>query len=289
MSRREARLLASLNHASIAAIHGLEESGGVRFLVLELVEGETLAQRLSRGPLPVDEALDVCRQIAEGLEAAHESGVIHRDLKPANIKITPTGRVKILDFGLAKAIETERSEPEAGSSDTQTMQATQEGVILGTAAYMSPEQARGQAVDKRTDIWSFALLLFEMLTGKGMCAGKSLTETIAAVIHQEPSLEQLPKNTPQRIRELLERCLRKDPRLRLRDMGDARITIDECLAGEGTLEEPSILLTSPPLWRRLRTPDLWENEVAPLQPVEAAQPSLVPGKFSHVDRSNRRN
>ncbi len=247
--RREARLLASLNHPSIAAIHGLEESGGVRFLVLELVEGETLSQRRSRGPLPVDEALDVSRQIAEGLEAAHESGVIHRDLKPANIKITPDGTVKILDFGLAKAAETGGSE--AANSRSLTMEATREGIVLGTAAYMSPEQARGQVVDKRTDIWSFGLLLFEMLTGKGMYADKSLTETIAAVIHQEPSLEDLPGDTPERIRDLLERCLRKDPRMRLRDMGDARITIDECLRGEATLEEPLVPLTPPPLRRRL--------------------------------------
>ncbi len=247
--RREARLLASLNHASIAAIHGLEESGGVRFLVLELVEGETLAQRLSRGPLPVEEALAVSRQIAEGLEAAHESGVIHRDLKPANVKITPDGTVKILDFGLAKAAETGGSE--AANSRSLTMEATREGIVLGTAAYMSPEQARGQAVDKRTDIWSFGLLLFEMLTGKGMYADKSLTETIAAVIHQEPNLEQLPEDTPQKIRDLLERCLRKDSRMRLRDMGDARITIDEYLRGEGTPEERLVPLTAPPAWRSL--------------------------------------
>ena len=250
--QREAHLLASLNHPNIAAIHALEEANGVRFLVLELVGGETLAERLTSGPLPVDEALPMCQQIAEGLEAAHERGIIHRDLKPANVKVTSEGRVKILDFGLAKVLKVEVSEQELPNSPTLTLAATREGIVLGTPAYMSPEQARGKEVDKRTDIWSFGLLLFEMLTGNGMYAGKSLAETIAAVIHQEPSLDDLPRDTPLRIRELLERCLRKDPRMRLQDMGDARITIDECLSGAAPSVEELLLPTPmPPLWRRL--------------------------------------
>ena len=249
--QREAEVLAALNHPNISIIHGLEGSGEVRALVLELVEGPTLTERIAEGPIPMEEALRIALEIAQALEAAHEKGIIHRDLKPSNLKITPEGSVKVLDFGLAKALETELSDQELASSPTLTMEATQEGIVLGTAAYMSPEQARGQVVDKRTDIWSFGLLLFEMLTGKGMYAEKSLTETIAAVIHQEPSLEQLPEDTPQRIRGLLERCLRKDQRMRLRDMGDARITIGECLGGETALEEPLAPLTLLPLWRRL--------------------------------------
>ena len=167
------------------------------------------------------------------------------------MKITPEGTVKVLDFGLAKGLEPEISGRELANSPTLTLEATREGIVLGTAAYMSPEQARGREVDKRTDIWSFGLALFEMLTGKGMFAGKSYTETLAAVIHQEPSLEKLPKGTPRRIRELLERCLRKDPRIRLRDMGDARITIDECLSGaEAKIGEAVASASTPPLWRR---------------------------------------
>ena len=232
--QREAEVLASLNHPHISMIHGLEEEGEVRALVLELVEGLTLAERCSEGPIPVEEALGIALEIARALEAAHEQGIIHRDLKPANVKITPEGSVKVLDFGLAKALETEVEKQELANSPMLTMEATREGIVLGTAAYMSPEQARGREVDKRTDIWSFGLVLFEMLTGKGMYAGQSFTETLAAVIHQEPSLEELPPKTPKKIQELLARCLHKDPRMRLRDMGDARITIDECLAGGAT-------------------------------------------------------
>ena len=204
--QREAEVLASLNHPHISIIHGLEESGELRALVLELVEGATLAERITKGPIPVDEALQISLEIAQALEAAHESGIIHRDLKPANVKITPEGSVKVLDFGLAKVTELsqEASDPLRLAPD-----ATQQGVVMGTAAYMSPEQARGQELDKRTDIWSFGLVLFEMLTGKGMYAGKSLTETLAAVIHEEPILEELPPNTPRTVRRLLERCLLK--------------------------------------------------------------------------------
>ena len=229
--QREAEVLASLNHPHISLIHGLEKEGDIRALVLELVEGPTLAERIAEGPIPVEQALWMALEIAQALETAHEKGIIHRDLKPANVKITPEGTIKVLDFGLAKALDTEVTKQELANSPTLTLEATREGIVLGTAAYMSPEQARGREVDKRTDVWSFGLVLFEMLTGKGMFARKSFTETLAAVIHQKPSLEQLPTETPRGIRELLERCLHKDPRMRLRDMGDARIAIDECLSG----------------------------------------------------------
>ena len=176
--QREAKLLASLNHPNIAAIHGLEESGGTSFLILELVQGETLANRLKRGPIPVEESLKLALQIAEALEAAHEKGVIHRDLKPANVKITPEGKVKILDFGLAKAFQGETPAADASKSPTLTDQMTRPGVILGTAAYMSPEQAKGKPVDKRTDIWAFGCILFECLTGKRAFRGDSVTEVM---------------------------------------------------------------------------------------------------------------
>ncbi len=248
--QREAEVLASLNHPHISTIHGLEESGEVRALVLELVEGPTLGERIAQGPIPVEEALPMALEMAQALEAAHEKGIIHRDLKPANVKITPEGAVKVLDFGLAKAMEGELSRKELANSPTLTMEATQEGIILGTAAYMSPEQARGQAVDKRSDIWAFGLVFFEMLTGKGMYTGRSLTETLAAVIHEEPNLDALPQDTPLKIRDLLERCLRKDPKLRIRDLGEARITIHECVTQP---DEPQVVERprETPLWARL--------------------------------------
>ena len=192
--QREAKLLASLNHPNIAAIHGLEESGGTNFLVLELVEGETLADRMKRGPIPVEESLKLALQIAEALEAAHEKGVIHRDLKPANIKVTPDGKVKVLDFGLAKAFAGEQEELNLSNSPTLSNAATQQGVILGTAAYMSPEQARGKSVDKRADIWAFGCVLFEMLTGRAAFSGKDVTDILAAVIRAEPEWSSLPAN-----------------------------------------------------------------------------------------------
>ncbi len=250
--QREAELLASLNHPHISTIHGLEKSGNVRALVLELVEGPTLAERIAQGPIPVEEAHRLALEMTQALEVAHEKGIIHRDLKPSNVKITPDGKVKVLDFGLAKALETEMSEAELAKSPTLTLEATREGIVMGTAAYMSPEQARGKVVDKRTDIWSFGLILVEMLTGKGMYSGGSLTETIAAVIHQEPKLEELPKETPRKSRELLERCLRKDPRMRLRDIGDARIALQEYLS-DPTATSTELIEPSPPspLWQRL--------------------------------------
>ena len=196
---REAQLLASLNHPNIAAIHSFEHSDDIHFLVLELVPGETLAERVAKGPVPVEEALEVCRQIAEGMEAAHEKGVIHRDLKPANVKVTPEGKVKILDFGLAKAFEEETPAADISQSPTLTEEMTMAGVILGTAAYMSPEQARGKPVDKRADIFAFGAVLYELLTGKQAFQGETITESLGAIIHKEPDWEKLPTTTPWRI------------------------------------------------------------------------------------------
>ncbi len=224
---REAQLLASLNHPNIAAIHGLEESNGIRHLILELAPGKTLAERLAAGPLPVEEALSVCRQIAEALEAAHEKGIVHRDLKPANVKVTPEGKVKVLDFGLAKALEGERAEQDASTSPTLSEVATRAGVILGTAPYMSPEQARGKPLDKRTDIWSFGCVLYEMLTGRAAFSGETVSDTIAAILDREPDWKALPNDTPATIRLLLRRCLEKDRNQRLHDIADARIEIED--------------------------------------------------------------
>jgi len=236
---REARVLATLNHPHIGAIYGVEEADGIHGLVLELVEGATLAERLALGPLPIPEALTVARQVADAIEAAHEKGVIHRDLKPANIKITPDGTVKVLDFGLAKVF----AEGGSGSDDSLAppiavagaIGHTRAGVIAGTAAYMSPEQARGKAVDKRTDIWAFGCVLFEMLTARpAFAASESVAVTIAAVLEREPDTRTLPGQTPMNIRRLLDRCLEKDPKRRLRDIGDARLDIEEALGGIGS-------------------------------------------------------
>src|SRR5687767_9674517 len=198
---REARILAALNHPHVAAIYGVEEAEGLHAIVLELVEGETLADRLVGGPVPVAEALAIARQIADALDAAHEKGIIHRDLKPANIKVTPDGVVKVLDFGLAKAAIDELEGPAV------TVGNTQEGTILGTAAYMSPEQARGHAVDKRTDIWAFGCVLYELLTGQVAFAGETVSDTIAAILGQAPDWGALPPTTPPLVRRLLQRCL----------------------------------------------------------------------------------
>jgi Tol biopolymer transport system component len=237
---REARMLASLNHPNIAAIHGLEECGDVHYLILELVPGLTLAQRLAEGPLHVEEALGVCRQIAEALEAAHEKAIVHRDLKPANVKITPEGKVKVLDFGLAKALEApSSSSPEFSQAPTVTAEATEIGVVLGTAAYMSPEQARGRPVDKRADIWAFGCVLFEALARRRAFRGETTSDSMAAVLTAEPDWGVLPESTPPNIRALLRRCLEKDPRRRLRDIGDAAIEIDDALAGRGGSAMPA--------------------------------------------------
>ena len=227
---REAKLLAVLNHPNIAAIYGLEESEGRRFLVLELTEGETLQARLNRGPLPVEEALETCRELAEGLEAAHEKGIIHRDLKPGNIMITPEGKVKILDFGLAKAYGGETTGVDIEKSPTITAQMTEPGVILGTAAYMSPEQARGRSVDKRSDIWAFGCILYECLTGSRAFHGETVSDTLAHILKGEPDWAALPQGTPLPIKTLLHRCLQKDPRNRLHDVSDLRIEIVDALS-----------------------------------------------------------
>ena len=235
---REAQVLAALNHPHIAAIYGVEEAGGssgsgqaaVTALVLELVEGPTLEERIAAKPVPIAEALAIAAQIANALDAAHEKGIVHRDLKPANIKLTDDGRVKVLDFGLAKALVDE-SAPDAAQSPTMTAMASRLGVILGTAAYMSPEQAKGKSVDKRTDIWAFGCVLYEMLTGRRAFAGDDVTDFIVAVMTKEPDWTALPPATPPRIVELLKRCLKKDPRERLRDIGDARVEISEADTG----------------------------------------------------------
>jgi serine/threonine-protein kinase len=242
--QREAEVLASLNHPNIAAIYGLEDSTDTKALVMELVEGPTLADRIARGPIPVDEALPIAKQIAEALEAAHEQDIIHRDLKPANIKLRPDGTVKVLDFGLAKALEPVGAMHDASQSPTITSPALMTGVgmLLGTAAYMSPEQARGKAVDKRSDIWSFGCVLYEMLTATRTFAGEDITETLAAVVKTEPDWNHLPEATPDSIRTLLRRCLRKDPRQRLQDSGSVRIEIDETLTAPAIV--PSTVATT---------------------------------------------
>ena len=225
---REARVLASLNHPGIATLHGLEQSEDVRFIVMELVRGDTLEERIRKGALEIEEVLPLFLQIAEALEAAHGKGVIHRDLKPPNIKITPDGRTKILDFGLAKTHVEEFSGSNTSESPTLT-QHTQAGVILGTVPYMSPEQARGKPVDKRTDIRAFGCVLFEALVGQRAFDGDSIADVMGAIVKSEPNWELLPKETPRRIRELLHRCLEKDIRRRLRDSGEAWFAIDQAL------------------------------------------------------------
>jgi eukaryotic-like serine/threonine-protein kinase len=230
---REARVLAALNHPHIAAIHGFEEADGVGALVLELVEGPTLEDRLRQGALPVRESIAIARQIAAALEAAHEKGIIHRDLKPANVKVTAAdGTVKLLDFGLAKALEP-KVEPGVSQSPTLTADGTRVGVVLGTAAYMSPEQTRGQAVDKRADIWSFGCVLFEMLAGRRPFPGQTISETVAAIIGDEPDWAALPADLPPRVSWLLRRCLEKDLKRRLHDIADARIELDDEVSDAG--------------------------------------------------------
>ena len=224
---REAKTLGSLNHPHIAAIYGFEKSAGMHALVMELVEGEDLSQRIARGAIPLDEALPIAKQLAEALEAAHEQGIIHRDLKPANIKITPAGAVKVLDFGLAKAASGGPSGPDLTQSPTITNGGTQGGLILGTPAYMSPEQVRGKPVDKRTDIWAFGCVLYEMLTGHAAFTRETLSDTIAAVLEREPDWRPLAQQTPWTIRRLLRRCLQKDRRLRLHDIADVRLELQE--------------------------------------------------------------
>ena len=236
---REAKLLASVNHPNIAAKYGLEEDSGTRFLVLELVEGDTLAERLKRGAIPVEESLKLALQITEALEAAHEKGVIHRDLEPANIKVTRDGKVKVLDFGLAEAFAGDGADVNLSQSPTLSMATTQQGVILGTAAYMSPEQARGQKVDKRTDVWAFGVVLFEMLTGRGTFDGETVSDVLAGVLAKEPQWNTLPLNLHSRIRLLLERCVEKDAKDRYHDVADVRVDIQKVLADpDGVIVQP---------------------------------------------------
>ena len=227
--QREAEVLASLNHPNIAHIHGHEEAGAVRALVMEFVEGEDLAQKIARGPIPIGQALPIARQIAEALEAAHEKGIIHRDLKPANIMLRPDGTVKVLDFGLAKAMEPVTNRGALANSPTFTspQMITHAGVLMGTAGYMSPEQARGKPGDKRIDIWAFGCVLFEMLTGKKAFEGETLTDTMVAILEKEPDWQGLPRETPAAVQAVIAKCLRKDPSRRLRDVADARLELDD--------------------------------------------------------------
>jgi serine/threonine protein kinase len=280
---REAQTLAALNHAHIAAIYGLEESVStspgqtrIRALVMELVEGEDLSVRLSRGPIPLDEALPIASQIAEALEAAHEAGIIHRDLKPANIKVRPDGTVKVLDFGLAKALDTADgirppspgfggTGPADGNANSPTitspMLLTVGAVILGTAAYMSPEQAKGRPVDRRTDIWSFGCVLYEMLTGKQAFEGEDVTGILGAIVKTEPDWTRLPASTPRAIRTLLKRCLTKDVKRRVQHIGDARLEIGDAAMTRLLPSRPRHVqawhgawLRSSRLWPRGRSP-----------------------------------
>jgi len=227
--KREAQILASLNHPNIATIHGYEETDDIRALAMELIEGPTLAERITAGPLTANEALTLGKQMAEALEAAHEKGIVHRDLKPANIKVVSDGRLKVLDFGLAKVFNEESALPDLPGAATMTAGPTRAGVILGTTAYMSPEQTRGRPLDKRTDIWAFGCILYEMLTGQRPFGGDTASDLIAGILEREPEWEALPPSVPPCVRQLLGRCLEKDHRHRLRDIGDARLELQEAV------------------------------------------------------------
>ena len=246
--QREAKVLASLNHPNIGGIHGLEESGETQALVLELIEGPTLADRIAEGPVPVEEALNIAKQIADALEAAHDQGIVHRDLKPANVKVRSDGTVKVLDFGLAKAVTPEVGG--TGGSDAATMSlsaATQVGMVVGTAAYMSPEQAKGKVVDKRTDIWSFGVLPYEMLTGTSPFRGDDVSEVLAGILKDEPDWTALPADTPMLVNLTLRRCLIKDPEQRLHDVADSPLRVS-LLGGDLTIEwdgEGEVYMTGP--------------------------------------------
>jgi serine/threonine-protein kinase len=297
--QREARMLAALNHANIATIYGLEQCDGVTCLVMELVLGETLAERVKTGPLGIEEALKVAVQIAEALEAAHEKSIIHRDLKPANVKVTPEGKVKVLDFGLAKAFAGDAANDDPSNSPTLSAAATMQGVILGTAPYMSPEQARGKVCDKRTDIWAFGCVLYELFTGRLAFQGDSTTEILAAVLKEEPDWKALPVCTPTKIRDLLGRCLQKDLRRRLHDAADARIEIEEALAAPAKVEPAAAAKGDRTLIRRgliigvgalplvavVAGLAVWNLKPAPQKPVTRFAMSLPPGQRLNTNRS----
>jgi serine/threonine-protein kinase len=251
---REARLLAALDHPNIAAIYGLDQSDGKRFLVMQLVDGETIQQRIARGQVPLEEALRIARGIAEALESAHAKGIIHRDLKPANVKVDSSGQVRVLDFGLAKAIEgdpdDDDSMPSLTKSPTMSAHMTGAGALLGTAAYMSPEQARGEPADRRADLWAFGVVLWEMLTGKQLFPGKTMTDTLAGVLRDEPEFGTLPPETPASVRRLLRRCLEREPSARLADASTARLEIDDALTGRGQDHVEVRELIAIPTWKR---------------------------------------
>ena len=305
---REARLLATLNHPHIGAIYGLEEADGVTALVLELVEGPTLADRLERGPLPIAEALTIARQVAEALDAAHEKGIVHRDLKPANVVLqsdanaagVPSGdvRAKVLDFGLAKTMAVGLS-GDLKRTPSGSLDGTADGRILGTPAYMSPEQARGQAVDKRTDIWAFGCVLFEMLTGRRAFDGDTVTDTLVRVLEREPEWAALPPAIPEPVRRLLRRCLEKDPGRRVRDIGDARADLDDAIARSSQRNERPDESAPPShrlrpwavamaaagvtagvvgFWPRATLPEPWQN---PLANAKFTRLTDFPGTETH--------
>ena len=297
--QREAKVLASLNHPNIAAIHGLEESGDSPALVLEYVSGPTLQDRIAQGPIPLDEALPIARQIAEALEAAHEQGIIHRDLKPANVKVKDDGTVKVLDFGLAKALGGDAASATADNSPTMTMTAaaTKMGVIMGTAAYMSPEQARAGTADRRSDIWAFGVVLLEMLTGQAPFTGKTVSDTLALVLTKEPDWASLPSGTPTALQRLLHRCLEKEPKQRLGFIGDARLDIDDARAAPSHETTATAPVTQPALWQRptgvaavalitaaLTALIVWTFTPEPVRPVSRAVVSTAPdGEFVGVE------
>jgi len=247
---REAKALAALNHPHIAALFAMEESSGRHFLSMELVEGETLTERIARGPLAIVDALKIALQIAEALEAAHEAGIVHRDLKPANVKITPDENVKVLDFGLARAMDTTRTAAHRTNSPTLSMQATQAGVILGTAAYMSPEQAKGRTVDKRSDVWAFGAVLYEMLTGTRAFAGGEVSEVLASVLAREPDWTLLPRGLSPTLASFIKRSLHKDPKQRVPDIAAMRLALDGVF-DSGSSQSVGLATAARPTWRQL--------------------------------------
>src|SRR5688572_18688305 len=287
---REAQTLASLSHSNIGGIHGLEDVTGRQALILELVEGPTLADRIEQGPLPLEEALPVARQIADALEAAHEQGIVHRDLKPANVKLRPDGTVKVLDFGLAKALSrneesgTSRVDVTASPTMLSPVTMTTAGLILGTAAYMAPEQARGKAVDRRADIWAFGCVLYEMLTGRRAFEGDEVTDTLAGILRGEPSWDALPASTPRPIERLVRRCLQKDPRERLQAIGDARIALSEVMSGR--VEDATATVVGQPARGSLALPILAAS-VATALLVGAVVWTLKPAAVAEEPRVTR--